>query len=118
MRYGYQDKLLRIDLSTGSGFNRAALDEMVDKFLGGRGFVAKMLFDELPRGIDPYDPQNIFVAATGPLSGPFSAGQRQDPFRCQVTGYRRLCGQQHGRPFRPGPEIRRLRRARSYRPDG
>jgi hypothetical protein len=54
MRYGYQDKLLRINLSTGSGFNRAAPgDEMVDKFIGGRGFVAKLLFDELPRGIDP-----------------------------------------------------------------
>jgi aldehyde:ferredoxin oxidoreductase len=53
MRYGYQDKLLRINLSTGTHFNRAAPgDEMVDKFIGGRGFVAKLLFDELPRGID------------------------------------------------------------------
>ena len=67
MRYGYQDKILRIDLGTGGVLTEPLSDEMVDKFIGGRGFVAKLLFDELPRGIDPYDPQNLFVAATGPL---------------------------------------------------
>jgi aldehyde:ferredoxin oxidoreductase len=44
MRYGYQDKLLRINLSTGSVATEPLSDEMVDKFIGGRGFVAKLLF--------------------------------------------------------------------------
>jgi aldehyde:ferredoxin oxidoreductase len=63
-------------------------DEMVDKFIGGRGFVAKLLFDELPRGIDAYDPQNLFIAATGPLSGHFlpASGKTHFGAKSPATG--------------------------------
>jgi aldehyde:ferredoxin oxidoreductase len=88
MRYGYQDKLLRIDLSTGTVTTEPLSDEMVDKFIGGRGFVAKLLFDELPRGIDAYDPQNLFIAATGPLSGHFlpASGKTHFGAKSPATG--------------------------------
>ncbi len=67
--YGYAGSILRINLSTGA-IATAPLDEtLADRFIGGRGFVAKLLFDELPRGIDPYGEKNLFIAATGPLSG-------------------------------------------------
>ena len=88
MRYGYQDKLLRINLSTGSISTEPLSDEMVDNFIGGRGFVAKLLFDELPRGIDAYDPENLFIAATGPLSGHFlpASGKTHFGAKSPATG--------------------------------
>ncbi len=88
MRYGYQDRLLRINLSTG-GISTEALDgEMVEKFIGGRGFVAKLLFDELPRGIDPFDERNMFIVATGPLSGHFlpASGKTHFGAKSPATG--------------------------------
>ena len=49
---GYQDKLLRIDLDK-HHISTSPLDRrMVDQFIGGRGFIAKILHDELPSGID------------------------------------------------------------------
>jgi aldehyde:ferredoxin oxidoreductase len=88
MRYGYQDKLLRIDLSTGTVTTDPLAEEMVEKFIGGRGFVAKLLFDELPRGIDAYDPENLFIAATGPLSGHFlpASGKTHFGAKSPATG--------------------------------
>ena len=67
--FGYAGTILRINLSTGA-IEKQPLDKnLAERFIGGRGFVAKLLFDELPRGIDPYDEKNLFIAATGPLSG-------------------------------------------------
>jgi aldehyde:ferredoxin oxidoreductase len=67
--YGYAGTLLRVNLSTGAVHKQPLDEALAERFIGGRGFVAKLLFDELPRGIDPYDAQNLFIAATGPLSG-------------------------------------------------
>ena len=88
MRYGYQDKILRIDLNTGTVATTPLSDEMVEKSIGGRGFVAKLLFDELPRGIDAYDPRNLFIAATGPLSGHFlpASGKTHFGAKSPATG--------------------------------
>ncbi len=71
MLYGYAGTILRIDLSKGRIDKSPISKEMTDKFLGGRGFVAKILYDEIPPGTDPYSEDNIFVAATGPLTGHF-----------------------------------------------
>jgi len=71
MLYGYAGTILRIDLSSGQIKKEPLPEEMVDRFLGGRGFVAKMLWDEMVPGIDPFDPQNMMVIATGPLTANF-----------------------------------------------
>lgn len=71
MLYGYSGTLLRVDLSTGSIIKEPLDDEMVERFSGGRGFVAKLLFDEIAPGTDPFSADNILVAATGPLTGHF-----------------------------------------------
>ncbi len=88
MRYGYQDSILRIELGTGTVTTEPLSDEMVDKFIGGRGFVAKLLFDELPRGIDACHPGNLFIAATGPLSGHFlpASGKTHFGAKSPATG--------------------------------
>ena len=71
MLYGYAGNILRIDLSKGDIQKRPIDPDMAEKYLGGRGFVARMLFDEIPPHTDPLAEQNVFVAATGPLTGHF-----------------------------------------------
>ncbi|RLA50539.1 MAG: aldehyde ferredoxin oxidoreductase, partial [Gammaproteobacteria bacterium] len=71
MLYVYAGTILRINLSRGEIVKEALAPEMADNYLGGRGFVARMLYDEIPLDIDPMGAGNIFLAATGPLSGHF-----------------------------------------------
>jgi aldehyde:ferredoxin oxidoreductase len=69
MMYGYAGALLRVELNTGAVTKEPLPNDLVETYIGGRGFVAKLLFDEVAPGTDPLAPENIFIAATGPLSG-------------------------------------------------
>jgi len=65
----YSGKLLRVDLSTGR-----LTDETVDpvtmrKFVGGTGLGAKILYDEVPPGVEWDDPRNRLIVGSGPLGG-------------------------------------------------
>ncbi|MGD9081050.1 MAG: aldehyde ferredoxin oxidoreductase family protein [Desulfobacterales bacterium] len=71
MTDGYAGSILRVDLSSGEVSKSPLPDELIDKYIGGRGFVAKLLYDELPPDTDPYSPENMFLATTGPLTGYF-----------------------------------------------
>src|ERR1044071_3965125 len=67
---GYMGKILRVDLGTGN-FTDLNLPEepLLRKYWGGQLFAEYVLLNELPQGIDPYDPQNVIVAMTGPITG-------------------------------------------------
>ncbi|MEH0018275.1 MAG: aldehyde ferredoxin oxidoreductase family protein [Desulfobacter sp.] len=71
MLYGYAGHTLRIDLSTETIDTELLKQEWVDNYIGGRGFTAKILYDENPPNVDPFDPENRFIIAMGPLSGLF-----------------------------------------------
>jgi aldehyde:ferredoxin oxidoreductase len=71
MLYGYAGTILRIDLSSGRIDKQPLPEDLTDKYIGGRGFVAHTLFEELKPGTQPFDPDNLFIVATGPLSGHF-----------------------------------------------
>jgi aldehyde:ferredoxin oxidoreductase len=66
---GWSGKILRIDLSTGKVATQAYDSGFASKFLGGRGFAAKILWDDLIPGVDPLSAENEAVIATGPLTG-------------------------------------------------
>lgn len=66
---GYTGKTLEIDLSVGKIGEYPVSDRDREKFLGGKSIAAKILFDELKPGIDPFSPENIIVFMTGPLTG-------------------------------------------------
>ena len=69
MLYGFAGTVLRIDLTTGM-IRKESLDPMLAReWLGGRGFVARLLYDEVPRGADPLGPENLLVVATGAFTG-------------------------------------------------
>jgi len=88
MFYGYQNRLLRVDASTGKITSHALDRKLVEQFIGGRGFVAKILYDHLPSGIDAFDPRNLFIAATGPLTGHFlpASGKTHFGTKSPATG--------------------------------
>jgi len=69
--FGYGGKYLRVNL-TKKKIEKKDLDEKLAKeWIGGRGFVAKVLYDEVPVGANALGPENKLVIATGPLSGTF-----------------------------------------------
>jgi len=71
MIYGYAGTTLRIDLTSKKIIKEPLKQEWVDEYIGGRGLTAKILFDENPPMVDPYDEENIFIIAMGPLNGHF-----------------------------------------------
>jgi len=66
---GYVGKILRVDLSRGKTSETEIRNDFAEKWIGGRGFIAKMLYDELPPRTDSLGPQNKLVFMTGPLAG-------------------------------------------------
>ncbi|MGD0624840.1 MAG: aldehyde ferredoxin oxidoreductase family protein [Thermodesulfobacteriota bacterium] len=65
---GYGGRILHIDLGK-QGFNTQNFDEaFARKYLGGNGFAAKILYDGLKPGIDPFSPDNIVVFGVGPIT--------------------------------------------------
>jgi len=62
-------RLLDIDLNNGKTEDHSVSDALVEKYIGGRGMGARLLFDMLPAGTRPLSPQNILFFLTGPLTG-------------------------------------------------
>jgi aldehyde:ferredoxin oxidoreductase len=66
---GWQNKILRVDLSRGSCVAEALNMEWAQQFLGQRGLATKYLVEEIDPTIDPLSPDNKLIFATGPLTG-------------------------------------------------
>lgn len=71
---GYHGKILRVDLTGHILTDEATTYEFVRKYMGGAGFVAYYLWNELKGGEDPLGPENKLIIALGPLSGLTFAG--------------------------------------------
>jgi len=66
---GYVGKILRVDLSRGKTSETEISNDFAQKWMGGRGFIAKILYDELSPRVDPLGPENKLIFMTGPLAG-------------------------------------------------
>jgi aldehyde:ferredoxin oxidoreductase len=67
---GYMGKILRVDLTTGKLSNLNLPEEpLLRKYWGGQLLAEYLLLNELPLDIDPYDPRNVIVGMTGPVTG-------------------------------------------------
>jgi aldehyde:ferredoxin oxidoreductase len=66
---GYVGRLLRVDLSDGKTWAEDLDVETLQKWVGGVGFGAKILYDEVPPEVEWADPNNRLIWATGPLAG-------------------------------------------------
>jgi len=65
----YADKILRINLTTGTVTTEPLSAEKAKAYLGGRGLAGKMLAEEIPVGADPLGEENKIFFVTGPLTG-------------------------------------------------
>ncbi len=86
--FGYGGRLLRINLSTGTVRTEPTPFELARDYLGGRGFVAKLLWDEVPPGAEPFSEANKVVVASGPMAGLFlpSSGKVEIGTKSPATG--------------------------------
>ncbi len=67
--FGYQGKLLRVDLTR----QRTEVEDLdrrlLEKYVGGVGIEAKILYEETTPATDPLGPENVLMAVTGPYTG-------------------------------------------------
>jgi aldehyde:ferredoxin oxidoreductase len=66
---GWTGQILRVNLTTKTFKVESFTEDFARKWIGGRGFAVKILYDELEPGIDPLGPDNKFVVAVGPIAG-------------------------------------------------
>jgi len=65
---GYMGKQLRISLNDESYKTEKINTQVLKDYLGGVGYSAKILYEELEKGTNPLGPKNKLVFATGPLT--------------------------------------------------
>ena len=66
--YGYAGNILKVDLSKESLVVVPTI-ELADRFVGGRGFAAKIYWDGASPEVKACDPQNRLIFVNGPLAG-------------------------------------------------
>jgi len=69
MPYGYTGKIIRVDLSKNSYWVDHLEEETYRKYLGGGGLGGHYVAKHVPPGTDAFDPQNMLVFATSPVTG-------------------------------------------------
>jgi aldehyde:ferredoxin oxidoreductase len=104
---GWTGQILRVNLTTKTFKVETFTEEFAHKWIGGRGFAAKILFDELKPGIDPLGPDNKFIVAVGPIAGipapntgkavvaaksPITGGYGDGNLGTRITEHLRKCG--------------------------
>ena len=88
-RPGYAGKMLRIDL-TRQRLSSEPTAKYADRFVGGRGINAWILFNELAPSVRPFDPENMLIFGVGPLAGtlsPFSSRVSVDTKNAYTGGF-------------------------------
>ncbi|MBW2149549.1 MAG: aldehyde ferredoxin oxidoreductase family protein [Deltaproteobacteria bacterium] len=74
MPYGYNGKVLRVDLSRGSIDVEALSEQIYRTYLGGSALALYYLLRELKPGTDPLGPDNLLIFASNVVSGAPVAG--------------------------------------------
>jgi len=65
----YKGKVLRVDLSSATSVTEPLNMEWAEKYVGGKGLLLRYLWQEVPRGVDPWAPENPIILMTGPFAG-------------------------------------------------
>ena len=65
----YLGRIPRVDLSTREMSVEPLNRAFIEKWVGGVGFGARYLYEEVPAGVEWSDPENRIIWTTGPLAG-------------------------------------------------
>jgi len=74
IKSGYFKRHLHVDLTKGTAERRALSDAFIEKYIGGRGFGAKLVWDNMKKHdfkVDPLGLESLLVIAPGPLTGAY-----------------------------------------------
>jgi aldehyde:ferredoxin oxidoreductase len=63
--FGYAGRILKINLSDESIEVIPLPQDLVREYIGGRSINTKILYDEVPAGMDPFDAKNRVVFGVG-----------------------------------------------------
>ncbi len=75
--YGSNEKLLRVNLSTGTIEIETVNEEFYRLYPGGKALAGYILLNEIPPHTEPFSPENVLVIANGLLTGaPVSTATR------------------------------------------
>jgi aldehyde:ferredoxin oxidoreductase len=66
---GYVGQLLRVNLTTKRISTEPLREDWARDYVGGAGYSARLLYDEIPAKADPLGPQNKLFFMTGPVNG-------------------------------------------------
>jgi aldehyde:ferredoxin oxidoreductase len=75
MAYGYNGKILHVDLTEGSLVVEEPQEAFYRKYLGGSAMGMHYILREMPVGADPVGPENILTLMTGVTTGAAISGQ-------------------------------------------
>ncbi|MFO7987648.1 MAG: aldehyde ferredoxin oxidoreductase family protein [Desulfatiglandaceae bacterium] len=67
--YGFYGRMLNVDLGKKKFSIEDLSDEILEMYLGGKGLASHLLYALNPPGVDPLDPGNCLIFATGPVTG-------------------------------------------------
>ncbi|MEM1589464.1 MAG: aldehyde ferredoxin oxidoreductase family protein [Candidatus Bathyarchaeia archaeon] len=82
--YGWQGKILHVDLTKGKIWIEKLNRKLAELFLGGRGINAKLLWDLISKpGIDPLGPENVLIFGTGTLTGTTAPSSGRTTITCK-----------------------------------
>ncbi|HOZ45693.1 MAG TPA: aldehyde ferredoxin oxidoreductase family protein [Candidatus Hydrogenedentes bacterium] len=80
---GYFRKRLHVNLSSGTTRVIELDEDFLERYIGGRGFGAKLVWENLKQHdfrIDPFGPENLLVVAPGPLTGAYLPSSGKNSF--------------------------------------
>ena len=66
--HGYAGKMARVDLSTGKVERFMPSKDDLEKYLGGKGIAAKIIYDAFEGKIEAFSDENLIVITTSPLN--------------------------------------------------
>ena len=68
MTAGYVGKILEVDLTKESIKTAPINIDIAQRFVGGKGYAARLLWEHTKPSVEPLGPDNIVIFATGPLT--------------------------------------------------
>lgn len=101
---GYVGRILRVNLKSRSISVEPLDDKVAEKFIGGSGYAAWIVYKETPINVDPLDPSNKLIFMTGPLTGTItpSAGRY---VVCAISPLTGIWAESHAAGYW-GPELK------------
>lgn len=74
MIYGYSGKILEVDLTKHTTSTIPVSEEIMRKYMGGKGLIGYFMRQDDLKSVDPLSDQNVFYYMTGVMSGIPNAG--------------------------------------------